>query len=128
MVDPVSDMLIRIKNAQRAGHMSVRLPYSKFKHEIAKALERAGYVGEIERRGKRVKKTLVIQLRYAKDQPAVTDVKLLSKPSQKLYTSYRELRASRTGGAIILSTPKGVMSRAEARKEKVGGQLIAEVW
>ena len=128
MVDPVSDMLIRIKNAQRAGHDAVRLPYSKFKHEIAKALERAGYVGEIERRGKRVKKTLVIQLRYTLEQPAVNDVKLLSKPSQKLYTSYRDLRPSKTGGAIILSTPKGVMSRQEARKEKVGGQLIAEVW
>ena len=127
-MDPISDMFIRIKNAQAAGHESVRLPYSKFKHEIARALERAGYVGEIERKGKRVKKTLMIQLRYAGEQPAVSDVKLLSRPSQKIYSSYRDLRPSKTGGAILLSTPKGVLSRDEARKEKVGGLIIAEVW
>ena len=121
-------MFIRIKNAQRAGHESVRLPYSKFKYEIARALERAGYVGEIERKGKRVRKTLFIALRYEGEKPAVSEVKLLSRPSQKLYASYRELRPSKAGGAILLSTPKGVMSREEAKKEKVGGQLIAEVW
>lgn len=121
-------MFIRLKNAQRAGHDMVRLSYSKFKHEIAKALERAGMVGAVERKGKRVKKTLEIQLISREGKPAINDVKLLSTPSRRLYAAIEELRPAKRGGVIIVSTPKGVMSVKEARKEHVGGALIAEVW
>lgn len=128
MQDPISDMFIRLKNAQRAEHDMVRLSYSKFKHEIAKALERAGMVGAVERKGKRVKKTLEIQLVSREGKPAITDVKLLSTPSRRVYATLKELRAQKRGGVIIVSTPKGVMSVKEARKERVGGALIAEIW
>ena len=127
-MDPISDMFIRIKNAQKAGHESVLIPYSKFKHEIIKALERAGYVGRAERKGKRVKKNLEVGLLYKDEIPTVSNVKLLSTPSRRLYISYNDLRPARHGGISLLTTPKGVLSGKEARKEKVGGQLLAEIW
>lgn len=127
-MDPISDMLIRIKNAQTAGRETVLIPYSRLKNEIAKALERAGFIAKADRRGKRVKRTLEVVLRGGKDAPAIHGVKLLSTPGLRRYSSYRELRPAPRGGVYILTTPKGVLSGAEAKKEKVGGQLIAEVW
>lgn len=127
-MDPVSDMFIRIKNAQKAGHESVQISYSKFKYEILKVLGRSGFVGKIERRGKRVRKTIDVALLYKDEAPKVNGVKLISKPSRRLYAPYKELGRSRHGGIIILSTPTGVMTSMDARKAKVGGQLIAEVW
>lgn len=121
-------MFIRIKNAQKAGHDSVQIPYSKFKHEIAKVLERCGYVGKIEKRGKRVRKLLEVDLLYENESPKIGQVKLISKPSRRLYTASKALKPSFRGGIIVVTTPKGVMTSKEARKEKVGGQLIAEVW
>ena len=127
-MDPISDMFIRVKNASLAGHESVRIPYSKFKHEIARTLERNGFLGRIERKGKRVKKILDITLLMHGKEPLLSDVALLSKPSRRSYSSYKELRPARHGGIILISTPKGVLTGKEARKEKVGGELIAEVW
>ena len=127
-MDPISDMFIRIKNAGVAGHESVRIPYSKFKYEIARVLERNGFVGRVERKGKRIKKILEIPLISRNAEPAIANVTLISKPSRRLYTPCRELRSARHGGAVVLSTQKGVLTGAEARKEKVGGELIAEVW
>lgn len=127
-MDPISDMLIRIKNAQAAGHASVLIPYSQLKHEIAKVLERSGLVAGTERKGKRVRKTLEVTLRGGADAPALRGVLLLSTPGKRRYVSYRELSRAPHGGIYVLTTPKGVMSGAEARKEKVGGELIAEIW
>lgn len=127
-MDPISDMFIRIKNAQKAGHETVQFPYSKFKHEIIKTLERAGFVGKGERRGKRVRKMLEVALLYRGEEPVVSNVKLLSRPSRRIYTPYQGIRRARHGGVIILSTPKGVLTEREARKEKAGGELIVELW
>ncbi len=121
-------MFIRIKNAQKAGHEAVQIPYSKFKHEIAKTLERAKFVGDVERKGKRVRKTLEVALLYTDGAPTVHEVKIISRPSRRLYAPHKDLRPPRHGGVLVLSTPKGVMTSEEARKAKVGGQLIAEVW
>lgn len=128
MNDPISDMLIRIKNAQAAKRETVRIPYSQVKHEIARALERFGLVGQSERKGKRVRKVLDVQLLYPKGMAAITDVKIISKPSRRLYASYRDLHRAPAGGVMLLTTPKGILSSIEARAQKVGGQLIAEVW
>ncbi len=127
-MDPISDMFIRIKNAQRAGHESVQIPYSRLKHDIARVLERFGFTGHADRRGKRVRKILEIPLLYKEADPAVYYVSLISRPSLRLYAPYRALKRARHGGIVIVSTSKGVMSGSEAHKEKVGGQLIAEVW
>ncbi len=121
-------MFIRIKNAQAAKLEVVRMPYSRMKHEIACALERSGMVGMSERKGKRVRKVLDVRLLYPEGRAAITQVKLISKPSRRLYASYQDLHRAPRGGIILLTTPKGILSGAEARKEKVGGQLIAEVW
>lgn len=128
IVDPISDMFIRIKNAQRAGHAVARFGYSKFKHEIAKTLERAHMVGRIERKGRRIKKVLEIELLTRDGTLAINEVNLFSKPSRRLYAPARTLQSSKKGGVMIISTSLGVMTAEEARKARVGGMLIAEVW
>ena len=127
-MDPISDMFIRIKNAQAAGHDTVVIPYSQMKHEIARALERGGFVGHADRKGKRVKKFLEVTLLGGTDHPLFRGVRLISTPGRRMYMSYQDVRPAPRGGMIILTTPKGILSGKEARKEKVGGELIAEVW
>jgi len=127
-MDPVSDMFIRIKNAQKAGHESVQVSYSKFKHEILKTLERAGYLGKVERKGKRVKRFLEAELIYREEGPAVRGIKLISRPSRRLYIGSKDIRPPRQGGIVVISTPRGVLTTRAAKKEKVGGEIIAEVW
>ncbi|MBI2053238.1 MAG: 30S ribosomal protein S8 [Candidatus Sungbacteria bacterium] len=127
-MDPISDMFIRIKNAQNAGHKTAQLPYSRMKHEIARALERTGFVGHAERKGKRVKKYLDVDLIGGKEKPGFMGVKLLSTPGRRVYVSYKEVRSAAHGGVVLLTTSKGIMSGEEARREKVGGQLLAEIW
>lgn len=128
MADPVSDLFIRIKNAKKAGHQTVRVPYSFYKHEIIKALERSGFVGEAMRKGKRIKKLLEIPLIERQGAPAFSDVALLSKPSRRLFVSSRSLPRPQRGGVVLMTTSRGVMTSEEARKQKIGGQVIAEVW
>lgn len=127
-MDPVSDMFIRIKNAQNAGRDLVVLPYSKFKERIAVVLEKEKLVKSIDRKGKRVRKTLEIELQPEVSPTRVHDVRLISKPSRRLYTPFKNIPKSKHGGIILLSTPKGVMSGEEARKQHVGGQILAEIW
>lgn len=127
-MDPISDMLIRIKNASRRGHERVPIPYSRLKHEIAKVLERHGFLSGIERKGKRVRKILEVGLIGGKENPMIHDVALISKPSRRLYRASREMASARHGGVVIVSTPKGLLSAREARQANVGGEIIAEVW
>ena len=127
-MDPISDMLIRIKNAQAAGHETVIIPYSRMKQEIARVLKRGGFVGHADRKGKRVRKFLEILLLGGQERPAFRGVRLISTPGRRMYESYKDLRPAPRGGMLILTTPKGILSGSEARKEKVGGELIAEVW
>lgn len=127
-MDPISDMFIRIKNARRAGHDSLQISYSKFKYEILKVLDRSGFISEINRKGKRTKRFLEIKFSQKNKDFFMHNVRLISKPSRRLYTPYKDIRKSIYGGVIIISTPKGVLSSEEARKEKVGGEIIAEVW
>ncbi|MDP3710411.1 MAG: 30S ribosomal protein S8 [bacterium] len=129
MTDPISDMLIRIKNAQRAGHETVLIPHSKFKQDIAKVLEKEGWVEKTEKRGRKIKKFLEIFLHGKDETKKVNEVKIISRPSRRLYAGHRDLRDfSSKRGLVIVSTPKGVMSGKEAYKAKLGGQLIAEIW
>lgn len=127
-MDPISDFLIRIKNAQTAGHETVQIPYSRLKHDIAKAMERGGFLGSAERKGKRVKKFLDVTLVGGKENPGVRGVRLISTPGRRVYRPYRDLRRAAQGGMVILTTSKGILSGEEARREKVGGQVIAEIW
>jgi small subunit ribosomal protein S8 len=129
MTDPIADMLIRIKNAQAANHKSVRVPFSNLKYALAKILEKRGFVGDIDKRGKDVLRYIKINLQYRNNLPAISDVKRVSKPGQRIYIKKTEIRLVKQGcGIAVISTPKGLMTGEEAKKEGLGGELICEVW
>ena len=128
-MDPISDLLVRIRNGYRVRRPTVLVPYSRFKGEIVRVLGERGYVGGVERRGRRVRKTLEISLRYKDGEPAFRGAKRLSKSSRRVYVKAGSIRPVLQGtGMLILSTPQGVMTGEEARKARVGGEAIAEVW
>lgn len=128
--DPVADFLVRLKNAAALGQVALSVPYSNFKMAIAQTLKGAGYVKAVEKKGKKVRKTLDVTLECdVGGKPRLVGVKRISKPGRRVYRGARELHAVRYGhGALILSTPKGVMTNTEARKHKVGGEALFEIW
>ena len=129
MTDPISDMFIRIKNAYRAKHESVIIPHSNLKAEIARALKERGFIKEIEKKGKKVKKFMELVLSYKDGAPSILGLERVSKSSRRMYASKNELKTIRRGrGTFIISTSKGVMTREEALKAGLGGELIAKVW
>ena len=130
MTDPIADLINRLKNAGAVKAASVSLPFSNFKLAIAEKLKDAGYVKAVEKKGKKVRKSLDVFLKYGENgQPAIGGVKRVSKPGRRMYRSVSELRPVKYGhGALILSTPKGIMTDTEAKKEKVGGEALFEIW
>ena len=128
--DPVADLITRLSNAGAIGKQTISVPFSNFKFAIAEKLKDAGYVKTIEKKGRKVKKTLEVTLKYdAAGQPVIQGVKRISKPGRRMYKSVLEIRRVRYGhGALILSTPKGIKTDREARKEKVGGEALFEIW
>ena len=129
MVDPIADMLTRIRNAQRVQKPSLEVPFSKLKFEIARVLLKEGFLKEAEQRGRKGRKVLEITLQYEDKIPMIAGLKKVSKPGQRIYVSSRELlKAKREGGTLLVSTSKGIMTDREARKTQVGGEIICEVW
>jgi len=126
MTDPIADMLNRIRNAQAVAKETVVIPYSNLKYEIAKILEKQELVGKIEKKGRKPRKTIEISLKY----PAViSGLRRISKPGQRIYTSAKEIKPVRGGyGISIVSTPKGIMTNKEAKRKKLGGEIICEIW
>ncbi|TSC67276.1 MAG: small subunit ribosomal protein S8 [Parcubacteria group bacterium Gr01-1014_66] len=128
MHDPISDFFIRLKNAQHAGHTIVRIPYSRMSADLMRVLQSGGMIGAGEKRGKRARKILEVALHSKNSSKFVRGVRLISTPGRKLYVPSRALKSSRRGGMILLSTSRGVMDMEQARRMKIGGLLIAEVW
>lgn len=129
MTDPITDMLNRIRNAQTVLHPTVSIPFSNLKYEIAKILEKEGFVGNVEKKGKKVKKNIEITLKYDQKKPAISGLKRISKPGQRIYFSWKKIKPVKSGyGIAIISTSKGLMTNKEARKKKLGGEIIAEIW
>jgi small subunit ribosomal protein S8 len=128
--DPVADLINRLKNAGAVKHAVVSLPYSNFKMAIAEKLKEAGYVKAVEKKGKKVKKTLEVMLKYKESgAPFIEGVKRISKPGRRLYKAAHEITRVRYGhGALVLSTPSGIKTDKEARKEKIGGEALFEIW
>ncbi len=126
MVDPISDMLTRIRNGQSAEHKSVAIPLSKIKLEIARILKQEKYIGDYKKLGKGNKKILEIDLIY----PAIIkEIKRISKPGQRIYIKASGLKQVRSGyGIFIVSTPKGLMTNKEAHKIRLGGEILFEIW
>ena len=128
-MDPISDLIIQIKNANAIGKETAVVPYSKMKEAVLVLLEKEGYIKSIEKRGKKIHKSIEIALAYDEYGPKVKGVERISKLSRRLYSGVKGLKPVMQGqGIMVLSTPKGIMSDFQARKEKVGGELLFKVW
>lgn len=128
-MDPIVDMLNRIRNGYAVEKESIDVPYSRLKFEIAQVLEKYGFVGKLERSGKKGKKLLHVALNYVDGKPKIEQIKRISTQGQRIYTACSDLKKVMGGAGIsILSTSKGIMSNIDARKQKVGGEIIAQVW
>ncbi|MBP6860087.1 MAG: 30S ribosomal protein S8 [Candidatus Pacebacteria bacterium] len=129
ITDRVGDFIIRLKNASASGKAMVNVPHSAHLESIAKKLMELGYVASVETTRKEVGKTLDVALRYDDGTPRIRGVKRISKPGRRLYTPAREAHTVKNGiGARLISTPKGVLSDKEARKVRVGGEDLFEIW
>lgn len=129
VTDPIADMLSQIKNAMMARHKSVSVPYSKLKEAIARTLKNEGFLTGVTVEGDVPKQKLTLTLTYQGDVPLLTDVKRKSKPGLRVYVGATQIPKVLGGmGVSIISTPSGIMSGVEARKKKIGGELICEVW
>lgn len=132
MTDPIADMLTRIRNAARARHQKVTVPWSRLKENIVKVLIDEGYLKE----SRKVKASrgggeeMLIQLRFDRDnRPIISGLKRVSSPGRRIYVGASEVPPIRKGlGIHILSTPKGILADREAQRAKVGGELICSVW
>jgi len=126
MTDPISDLLTRIRNAARARKNFVHVPFSQMKESIAQVLKQAGYVTSVQTTGEGVAKELLIELSEAHRD---ITLKSVSKPGQRIYVKSQEIPRVLSGlGLAIISTPKGIMSGTAARKAKVGGEFICEIY
>ncbi len=131
MTDPIADMLTRIRNGLNAGHETVVIPASKMKVEIAKILKAEGYINNYKVEGEAAKdKTITIELKYGPDgQKVITGLKRISKPGLKVYAKADAVPRVLNGlGVAIISTSKGLMADRDARKNKLGGEVVAYVW
>jgi small subunit ribosomal protein S8 len=134
MFDPISDMLIRIKNAQRAGKKDVIFPCSKLKLSLAKILEKENFIEMFKKEKDESWDNIRIVLKYEKVSnnkkvPVINEIKRISKLSRRIYIKKDEIKTVRSGyGISIISTSKGVMTGKDARKLGLGGEFICEVW
>ena|SRR5437762_5026752 len=130
MTDPVADLLTRIRNAQRAGLEEIDLPASKIKQRICEVLRDEGFVREVSLKADDKQGTLHVVLKYDEEKrPAISDIKRQSKPGLRRYVSHTDIPKVMNGlGIAILSTSKGVLVDRDARKQHLGGELIATVW
>ncbi|MBI2278589.1 MAG: 30S ribosomal protein S8 [Candidatus Brennerbacteria bacterium] len=120
------NFLIQLKNAVRAGKKSAKLPYTVTDLEIAKTLARYGFLQNIEVKGRAMKK--IIEVEFNASRP-IRDVKFKSTPSVARYVGYRDVKSVKQGhGLLVMTTPKGILAGHEARKERVGGKLLFEIW
>ncbi len=123
------DLLTKIHNAQRAKKISVKVPYSNMDMAVAEILTTKGFVLSATKKGRVPKRIIEVELKYDGEHGAISAVRFLSVPSRRLYAGYQKMRPVRQGfGVAVVSTPKGVMTASEARKQKVGGQLLFEIW
>ncbi len=127
--DPISDMLTRIRNALAVNKSELVLPYSKFKHGLAKVLLTEGFVSGVNELPGRVK-MLQINLKYdATGAPVITGLKRVSTPGQRIYLPVAKIPRTNGGfGITVVSTSKGLLTDKQARKDKVGGEVLCQIW
>lgn len=134
MLDPIADMLTRIRNAQRAGHKDVLIPFSKLKMSIAKILEENNFIGAVQKDATGKFPALKIALKYdvvsnTQKDPAIREIRRISKEGQRIYVKKADIKRIKNGyGISVISTSKGIMTGDSARKLGLGGEIICEVW
>ncbi len=130
VTDPIADMLTRIRNACLVRHTQVVMPSSKIKVEIAKILEKEGFIQGYSVIDEKPQAKLAIGLKYTgRAKSVITGIDRISKPGRRVYTSYKDIPWVRSGlGISIVSTPSGLMTGRKARRSKVGGEIICNVW
>jgi len=129
MTDPITDMLNRIRNAQAVFKETVVVPFSNLKYNICQILEKEGFIDKLDKVTRKGKRFIKIILKYVDKRPAISGLKRISKPGQRIYTSVKDIKCNRGKyGIVIISTPKGVMTNKEAKKRKLGGEVICEIW
>ncbi len=130
MSDPIADMLTRVRNAIRSRHPKVDVPASKLKTEIARILKEEGYILNFKVAEEGPKKTIKIYLKYGPNNaPVISTIERVSRPGCRVYVGQTEIPRVLGGlGINILTTPRGVMTGREARKQGVGGEVLCEIW
>lgn len=129
MTDPIADMLTRLRNAVAVKKPEVVLPFSKVKFSIAKLLEAEHYIKKAEKIEVTARPFIRVELKYENGRPALNHLKRISKPGQKIYVNKENVPRVLNGfGLAIVSTSKGIMSSTQARRDKVGGELMCEIW
>lgn len=129
-MDKTSDMLTIIRNAQRVKHASVKSPYSRVNFGIAEILKKEGWIKDIELRKRGERSWIILGLSYNKDgTPVIQDIQKVSKPGKRIYVGSKKMPVVRQGyGLAVVSTPKGIMTGKEAKKQGVGGEILCRVW
>ena len=127
--DPIGDMIARVKNAQDRNHKKVELPSSNFKSKIADILKNEGFIKDFKIVNEEKKQILSLELKYHSGNPVISNFERVSKPGRRIFSSADSLPKINNGlGIAIVSTPKGVMTDMDARKQKVGGEIICKVF
>ena len=128
--DPIADMLTRLRNATMARHAFVAMPSSKMKEAIAAILKNEGFINDYEVAADGVKKTLRIQLKYTTErEPVLSGLRRISRPGRRVYSKRDDIPLVLSGmGIAIVSTPRGVMTGKDARRQGVGGEVLAYIW
>ncbi len=127
--DPIGDMLARVKNAQSRNHKKVELPSSNFKSKIADILKNEGFIKDYKINTSDNKSTLSLELKYHSGNPVISAIERVSKPGRRIFSSADGLPKINNGlGIAIVSTPKGVMTDIDARKQRLGGEIICKVF
>lgn len=130
-MDPIADMITIINNAQAVGKKQIVVfPYSNFKFEILELLKREGFIEDVQKKGRVAGKKIVVDLKYDEDgKPAIAKIRKISKQGQRIYAPVSRLKPVKSGyGVSIVSTSKGLMTNKQAKKQKVGGEVVFELW
>ena len=127
--DPIADFLTRLRNASAVYKSEATMPYSKVNHAIAIILAKEGFIESVDTRGSGVGKEIVVKMQYFDGKPAIDDIRRISKPGRRIYRHSKALRPVKSGfGMRVVSTPKGIMTSMEARKQRLGGEVLCEIW
>jgi small subunit ribosomal protein S8 len=128
-MDAIANALTIIRNAQAVNKEKVKIPFSSLVWDILKVMKKEGFIDDLKKKGRKLKKTIEVKIRYRDDKPFVRGLEKVSKQGQRIYISSQDIRPVRNGfGRMIISTSKGVMTGREAKRNKVGGEFLCKIW